>query len=300
MSQSTQPLFGRLIPAMVTPFDDELHVDIAQTRALARRLVDGGCDSLLIFGTTGEGPTVCADTKIDVLGALVADQSLTVPIIANVGNNCTADTIAFARRAKEVGVDGLMAVVPYYNKPPQTGLFAHFSALANAVDLPIILYNIPGRCGINMEAETTLALAREHHNIVAVKEASGNLEQIAQITAGAPDHFTVYSGDDALTVDVMKRGGAGVISTIANVTPARMKKIVEYAAQGLWTEAVAENENLLPLMRGLFATSNPILVKEALNLSGFNVGGVRLPLLRATREESAALAQVMRSVGLSV
>lgn len=300
MSQSTQPLFGRLIPAMVTPFDDELHVDIAQTRALARRLVDGGCDSLLIFGTTGEGPTVCADAKIDVLGALVADQSLTVPIIANVGNNCTADTIAFARRAEEVGVDGLMAVVPYYNKPPQTGLFAHFSALANAVDLPIILYNIPGRCGINMEAETTLALAREYHNIVAVKEASGDLEQIAQIAADAPDYFTVYSGDDALTVDVMKRGGAGVISTIANVTPARMKKIVEYAAQGLWTEAVAENENLLPLMRGLFATSNPILVKEALNLSGFNVGGVRLPLLRATREESATLAQVMRSVGLSV
>ena len=191
----------------------------------------------------------------------------------------------FARDAKEVGY--LM------------DLFANnFRTIADAVELPIILYNIPGRCVVNMEAETTLRLAHDCDNVVAVKEASGKMDQVEAIVAGAPDGFVVYSGDDSATLDVMKRGGAGVISTIGNVSPARMKEIVELAAAGDWEAAEAANERLMPLMTGLFETSNPILVKEALKLLGFPVGGVRLPLVDATPEQSERLAATMREVGV--
>ena len=191
-----------------------------------------------------------------------------------------------------------MCVVPYYNKPPQEGIYQHFRTIANAVELPIILYNIPGRCVVNMEAETTLRLARECANVVAVKEASGKLDQVKAIVEGAPEGFAVYSGDDAATFDIMRLGGAGVISTIGNVAPARMKEIVDLCAAGDWEAAAAANEALMPLMKGLFETSNPILVKEALKLLGFPVGGVRLPLVDATPAQSERLAAIMREVGV--
>ena len=177
-------------------------------------------------------------------------------------------------------------------------MYAHFAAIAQAVDTPIVLYNIPGRCVVNMKAETTLRLAHDFENIVAVKEASGNLDQVAQITAAAPEGFFVYSGDDSLTLDIMDRGGVGVISTISNVAPARMKEIIDLYVAGNIEAARAANEALLPLMNGLFETSNPILVKEALKLVGFPVGGVRLPLVDASEEQSARLAQIMRQVGV--
>ncbi|WP_283170445.1 4-hydroxy-tetrahydrodipicolinate synthase [Curtanaerobium respiraculi] len=296
-NESTLP-FGRMIPAMVTPFDEAGNVDVKQAVALGRRLVEGGSDSLLVFGTTGEGPTVSPEDKLAVFEAMAADQKGGVPVIANVGTNCTADSIAFARKAAQTGVDGLMAVVPFYNKPPQEGLYRHFRAIAEAVDLPIVMYNIPGRCGVNMTAETTLRLARDCENIAAVKEASGDLDQIARICDGAPEGFAVYSGDDSLTYEVMKRGGAGVISTTGNCAPAEMKKIVDNAAAGRWDEARAAHEAILPLMKGLFATANPILVKQALNLQGFSVGGLRLPLVDATFEQTEALAAIMREVGV--
>ena len=215
-----------------------------------------------------------------------------VPVIANVGDNCTADTVdPPAREVAELGVDGFMCAVPYYNKPPQEGIYQHFRTIANAVELPIILYNIPGRCVVNMEAETTLRLARECANVVAVKEASGKLDQVKAIVEGAPEGFAVYSGDDAATFDIMRLGGAGVISTIGNVAPARMKEIVDLCAAGDWEAAAAANEALMPLMKGLFETSNPILVKEALKLLGFPVGGVRLPLVDATPAQSEALGR---------
>ena len=220
------------------------------------------------------------------------------PLSPTWGDNCTADTVDFARDVQKLGVDGFMLVVPYYNKPPQEGLYQHFKTIAGSIDLPCILYNIPGRCVINMTAETTLRLANEVDNIVAIKEASGNLEQVAAILAGAPEGFEVYSGDDALTYDIMKLGGAGVISTIGNVAPDRMKEIVDLCAAGDFEAAAKANEALLPLMNELFITSNPIMVKEALNLLGFPVGGVRLPLVNATAEQSAELAEVMRQVGV--
>lgn len=298
MAAKAEPQFGRMIPAMVTPFNEERELDLDKAQALANRLVDGGSDSLIINGTTGESPTVFYPQKIELFKAIVSAVGDRVPVLANVGDNCTADTVDFAREVATLGVDGLMLVVPYYNKPPQEGLYQHFKTIAEAVDLPIILYNIPGRCVVNMEADTTLRLAHDVENIVAVKEASGNMEQIKRIIEESPDTFQVYSGDDEATLEIMKMGGAGVISTIGNVAPARMKELVELAAAQDYDGAQAAHNALQPLMKELFVTSNPILVKEALKLVGFPVGGVRLPLVDATPEQSEHLAQVMRQVGV--
>ena len=298
MESTRNPRFGRLIPAMVTPFDENLELDLDRAQELACRLVDGGVDAIIVNGTTGESPTVFYPQKLELFRAVVNAVAGRVPVIANVGDNCTADTVSFAQDAGQLGVDGFMCVVPYYNKPPQEGLYRHFKTIADSTDMPIILYNIPGRCSINMEAETTLRLARDCDNIVAIKEASGNLDQVRAIIDGAPADFDVYSGDDSATLDIMRLGGAGVISTIGNVAPARMKEIVEAAAAGDWEAAEAANEALLPLMTGLFATANPILVKEALTLIGFPVGGVRLPLVDATPEQSATRAAIMSEVGV--
>ena len=298
MNTVTEPRFGRMIPAMVTPFDENLELDLKQARALARRLVEGGSDALVINGTTGESPTVFYPQKMKLFEAVVAEVGGEVPIIANVGDNCTADTVDFAQDVQKLGVDAFMLVVPYYNKPPQEGLYQHFKTIAESVDLPCILYNIPGRCVINMAAETTLRLANDVENIVAIKEASGNLEQVAAIIKDAPDGFDVYSGDDSLTYEMMKLGAAGVISTAGNVSPARMKEITTLCAAGYFEEAKKAHDPFLPLMDELFVTANPIMVKEALNLAGFPVGGVRLPLVNATEEQSAHLAQVMKEVGI--
>ncbi|NHM15622.1 4-hydroxy-tetrahydrodipicolinate synthase [Eggerthellaceae bacterium zg-887] len=294
----SQLRFGRMITAMVTPFNDALELDLDRAQELAVRLVEGGNDALIVNGTTGESPTVFYPQKIELFRAVVSAVGGRVPIIANVGDNCTADTVQFASDVAKFGVDAFMCVVPYYNKPPQEGLYRHFAAIAESTELPIVLYNIPGRCSINMEAETTLRLARDFENIVAVKEASGNFDQIKAIIDGAPEDFVVYSGDDSATLPIMRLGGAGVISTIGNVAPARMKEIVELAAAGDWAAAEAKNEALMPLMTGLFETANPILVKEALSLVGFPVGGVRLPLVPATPAQSERLANTMREVGV--
>lgn len=293
-----EPKFGRLITAMITPFDENRELDLPRTREFADRLVKGGTDSIIVCGTTGESPTVFYPQKIEVIKAVVEAVDGRVPVIANVGDNCTADTIDFAKDVSELGVDGFMCVVPYYNKPPQEGLYQHFKAIADSTDLPIILYNIPSRCVINMKAETTLRLARDCENIIAVKEASGDIDQVRAIVEGAPEGFTVYSGDDSFTLPLMKAGGHGVISTISNVATARMKEIVTACAEGDWDTAQTLNDKLLPLMNGLFETTNPILVKEALKLDGFPVGGVRLPLVDATEEQSARLEAIMREVGV--
>ena len=293
-----EPQFGRLITAMITPFDENRDIDLKRTDEFVNRLINGGTDSIIVCGTTGESPTVFYPQKIEVIRRVIEAANGRVPVIANVGDNCTADTIDFAADVAKLGVDGFMCVVPYYNKPPQEGLYQHFKAIAESTELPIILYNIPSRCVINMKAETTLRLANDFDNIVAVKEASGNIDQVKEIVNGAPDGFAVYSGDDSFTYPLMQVGGAGVISTISNVATARMKEIVDLCAAGKWDEAATANDRLLPLMNGLFETTNPILVKEALALDGFPVGGVRLPLVDATPEQSERLAAIMREVGV--
>ncbi|MDR1713623.1 MAG: 4-hydroxy-tetrahydrodipicolinate synthase [Coriobacteriales bacterium] len=290
--------FSRFIPAMITPFDQNLDLDLPRAQQLATRLVDKGVSALVINGTTGESPTVFYPQKIELFKAVIEAVGDRCQIIANVGDNCTADSCDFARDVVKLGVDGIMLVVPYYNKPPQEGLYQHFKAIATSVELPVVLYNIPGRCVINMEAETTLRLAHEVDNIVAVKEASGKMDQIEAIIKDAPEGFHVYSGDDEVTMAIMELGGWGVISTIGNVTPERMAEIVEAMAAGDRTRALAAHLKLQPLMKELFITANPIMVKEAMKLIGFDCGGVRLPLVDATPEQSAELAEVMRATGV--
>lgn len=290
----TEPFFGRTIVASVTPFDKDLELDLKRAQELAERFVQAGVDSIAVCPTTGECPTVFYDDKVKLFEAVLEAVDGRCKTIAYVGDNCTADTVEFAKKVEPMGFDGYLCVVPYYNKPPQEGLYQHYSAIANAVDIPIMMYNIPGRSVINMEAETALRLAHDHENIIAIKEASGKMDQIAAIAKGAPEGFSVYSGDDEDTLEIMGLGGVGVVSTIANVAPKRMKEIVELEACGKHEEAVAAHNALLPLMRELFVTSNPIMVKEALKLVGFPVGGLRLPLIEATAEQSAHLAEVMR------
>lgn len=288
--------FGKVITAMVTPFDDDLQIDHPRVIEFCDRLINDGSDSLIVCGTTGESPTLSISEKLELFDTVIKGVKGRIPVIANVGSNATLPTIDFIKEVEKREIDGLMCVVPYYNKPPQEGLYQHFHAIAQSTDLPIILYNIPGRCSINMNADTILRLAHDHSNIVAVKEASGDIEQVKAEIAGAPEGFVVYSGDDSFTLPIMREGGKGVISTTSNICGKRMQDIVQAAAEGDWDRAQSYNEALMPLMEGLFATTNPILVKEGLKLDGFAVGGVRLPLVEATNEQSEALLHIMQHV----
>ena len=292
------PRFGRMITAMVTPFTPELDLDLPRAQELALKLLDEGSDALVVCGTTGESPTVFYPQKLDLFRAVIEAVDGRAPIIANAGDNCTADSVEFAQDVAALGVDAIMAVVPYYNKPPQEGLYQHFKTIANSVDLPVILYNIPGRSVINMTAETTLRLANECDNIVAVKEASGNMGQVAELTHGAPSHFEVLSGNDEDTLPMMALGGTGVISVISHIAGPQFKEMVTAQAAGDHTRALRIHLELMPLMKTLFMTSNPILVKKALELQGFPVGGLRLPLIDATPEQTAELERVMRHTGV--
>lgn len=291
------PRFGRMITAMVTPFTPDLELDLPRAAELANKLIDDGSTAIVVCGTTGESPTVFYDQKMHLFEAVVEAVGGRVPVIANAGDNCTDDSVEFASKVVTLGVDAIMCVVPYYNKPPQEGMYRHFKAIANSVDVPMILYNIPGRCVVNMEPATILRIANDCDNVVAVKQANGDLSQVAAILADAPDGFEVLSGDDELTLPMMATGGTGVISVVSHVAGRRFKEMIEAQAAGEHTKALRIHLELLPLMKALFKTANPILVKEALKLQGFPVGGVRLPLVDATPEQSAELERVMRHVG---
>lgn len=290
--------FGRMITAMVTPFDDNLELDLDRAAELANRLIEQGSDALVVCGTTGESPTVFYDQKIDLFRAVVDAVGGRVPVIANAGDNCTDDSVDFARKVVSLGVDAIMAVVPYYNKPPQEGLYRHFCAVAGAVDVPVILYNIPGRCVINTEPATILRIAHACENVVALKQANADLSQTAAVLAEAPDGFEVFAGDDELTLPMMGLGASGVISVVSHVAGARFKEMIDALAGGDHTRALRIHLELLPLMKALFMTANPIMVKKALELQGFPVGGVRLPLVEPTDSQTAELERVMRHVGV--
>ena len=292
------PRFGRMITAMVTPFTPDLELDLPRAQELAVKLIEEGSDAIVVCGTTGESPTVFYPQKIELFKAVIEAVGGRVPIIANAGDNCTADSVDFAREVSRLGVDGIMAVVPYYNKPPQEGLYLHFRSIAEAVELPVILYNIPGRSVVNMEPATVLRLAHDVENIVALKQANSDLSQTAAVVDGAPEGFEVLSGDDELTLPMMGLGGTGVISVVSHVAGPQFKEMVEAQAGGNHTRALRLHLELLPLMKALFITSNPIMVKKALELEGFPVGGCRLPLIEASDEQAHELERVMRHVGV--
>lgn len=292
-------LFGRLVTAIITPFDESGAVDLATFADLVNFQFENGADSLVVCGTTGESPCLSTDEKIALFTEAKNVAAGRGKIIANVGGNCTATSVELARKAVALGVDGLMAVVPYYNKPSQEGMYQHFSAIANAADgLPIVLYNIPGRCVVNMEASTIVRLARDCANIRALKEAAIALEQDKAIFAEAPEDFEIFSGNDEMTLQLMALGASGVISTTSNVAPAEMAELVNSFAAGDVEKANSMHERLLPLMTGLFKAPNPTMVKEALRIIGRPVGGLRLPLVSATAEQSAMIADVLIEVGI--
>ncbi|TLM89307.1 MAG: 4-hydroxy-tetrahydrodipicolinate synthase, partial [Actinobacteria bacterium] len=245
------PRFGRMITAMVTPFTDELELDLPRAAELANRLLDEGSDALVVCGTTGESPTVFYDQKIELFKAVIDAAGGRAPIIANAGDNCTDDSVDFAREVVALGVDAIMAVVPYYNKPPQEGLYRHFRSIAEAVDVPVILYNIPGRCVINMEPSTVIRLANDCENIVALKQANADLSQAATIIDSTPEDFEVLSGDDELTLPMMATGGTGVISVVSHVAGPRFKEMIDAQVAGDHTRALRIHLELLPLMKAL-------------------------------------------------
>jgi 4-hydroxy-tetrahydrodipicolinate synthase len=289
--------FGSVLTAMVTPFKEDLSVDYARTESLAARLADNGSDGLVVHGTTGESPTLTHEEEYELYKVVKNAVGGRCKVIAGCGSNSTATSIASTRKAEKIGVDGAMIVVPYYNKPPQEGLYQHYKTIADNTGLPIIIYNIPGRTGKNMEVETVARLAKIK-NIVGIKEASGNLDQVAAIRKATSPDFMLYSGDDNLTYPILERGGIGVISVASHLVGKEIKQMVKLFFEGQKAAAKALHDKLMPLFDVLFITTNPIPIKAALEMIGFPVGGLRLPLIAANEKERTEIGKVLKLLQL--
>lgn len=269
---------GQIGTAMVTPFSEEGTIDYKRVKKLIEHLIANGTDTLVVNGTTGESPTVTAQEKRALLSFTVKQVNKRIPVIAGTGTNSTAESVLLTQQAEKLGADGIMLVTPYYNKPDQRGMYAHFAHIAAETKLPILLYNIPGRSVVNMQPETVIELSKIK-NIRAVKEASGSLEQMAAIIAGTDDGFSVYSGDDALTLPLLAIGGNGVISVASHVVGNEMQQMINAFNSGQTAQAAAMHRTLLPVFHAIFSAPNPVPVKYALEKIGIEVGGVRLPLV---------------------
>ncbi|MBN2984256.1 4-hydroxy-tetrahydrodipicolinate synthase [Cohnella algarum] len=280
--------FGRLITAMVTPFDEQLEIDWEVAGSLIDYLIEEQkSDSLVVCGTTGESPTLTDREKEDLFRFAVERAAGRCKIIAGTGSNDTRHSIHLTKMAEQAGVDGVLLVAPYYNKPSQEGMYRHFKAIAEATSLPVVLYNVPGRTGVSLSTETTLRLA-QIQNIVATKECA-SVEQMTEIVAGAPESFVVYSGDDAVTLPALAVGGYGIISVASHIIGAEMKRLIEAYTEGRTADAAKINASCYPVFKGLFhcphPVPNPVAVKAALRMKGLPVGGVRLPLVDVTDPE---------------
>lgn len=285
--------FGQLLTAMVTPFDQDGEIDFQATERLIENLLATGTDGLVIAGTTGESPTMTTEEKISLFQFTVKMVNGRVPVIAGTGSNSTRASINLTQIAEASGVDGIMLVTPYYNRPSQEGLYQHFKAIANCTSLPVMLYNVPGRCSVNMEVNTVVRLS-QIANIVCVKEASEDLESMAQIIEQTNDDFLLYSGDDSLTLPVLAIGGQGVVSVAAHILGTEMKEMIVAYQNGHSQEAESIHRDLLPVMKALFSAPSPTPIKAALGMSGLPVGSVRLPLVPLSQDESEALHAVIR------
>lgn len=284
--------FGRILTAMITPFNEEGQVDYERMTELINHLIENNTDGLVVTGTTGESVVLSEEETEAIYEHVVRIVDKRIPVLAGTGSNDTKKTIALTKKATAYGVDGIMLVSPYYNRPNQAGLYEHFKAVANETELPVMLYNIPGRTGVHIDAETIIRLA-EIENIVAVKEASGDLEQVAEIIANTDDNFTVYSGDDSMTLPMMAIGARGVVSVASHIIGNEMKAMIDNFLQGEIDKAAQLHRKLLPIMNGLFMTPSPAPLKAALRLKGLDVGSVRLPLVDLTEEELKTLKQIL-------
>jgi len=283
---------GRLLTAMVTPFTADGAVDYAQARRLARALIDSGSDGVVVTGTTGEAPTLTIPEKLRLWTEVAGELRGRAAVVAGSGDNCTADSVDLSREAERTGVDALLLTVPYYNKPTQEGIERHFAAVAEAVSLPVIPYNIPGRTGVNMTADTQLRLARIA-NVAGVKEASGNMAQIARLIEEAPG-YRVWSGNDEDTFAVVSLGGYGVISVVSHLVGRQLASMIRAQVDGRTAEAAAVHRRLLPLIDALFCVTNPIPIKYALNQLGFAAGPFRLPLCDPDDASAARITSELR------
>jgi 4-hydroxy-tetrahydrodipicolinate synthase len=275
--------FGRVITAMVTPFDTDGNVNYAEAEKLAAHLAAHGSDGIVVCGTTGESPTLSWDEEYQLFQVVQQAVRGKAKVIAGTGSNATQEAIEATQKAAKLGLDGSLQVVPYYNKPPQAGLYEHFRAIAQSCDLPMMLYNIPGRTGQTMEPETVARLA-ELETIVAIKEATGNLDIASQIRALTPPSFAIYSGDDSLTLPILAVGGCGVVSVASHLVGDRIQSMIRAFSDGQTKAATEIHLQLLPLFKGIFCTTNPIPIKAALQLQGWQVGGLRPPLCELPAE----------------
>ena len=289
--------FGRLIVAMATPFRKDLELDPDKAAALARRLIDDGVDSLVLSGTTGESPTLSRQEKIDLIKTV--KKAVHVPIIGNAGTNDTRASIQNAMDAEEAGADGLLLVAPYYNKPDQGMLYDHFAAIASSVNIPSMLYNVPGRTGISIRPETIVKLSYGVPNITMLKDAAGVLDDTTIVIKEAAPGFRVYTGDDSLTLPSLAIGAYGVVSVTAHVAGRLMKKMIEAYLAGRNAEAAALHIRLQAINKALFLQPNPVPVKRALQLCGFDAGSLRAPLKDASPEVTSILATVLAELGLA-
>jgi 4-hydroxy-tetrahydrodipicolinate synthase len=283
---------------MVTPFGADGSVSYSTAEALASHLVAHGSDSIVVCGTTGESPTLTWDEEYQLFKAVQQAVAGKAKVIAGTGSNCTREAIAATQKAAALGLDGTLQVVPYYNKPPQEGLYQHFRAIAAASpDLPVMLYNVPGRTSCNLAPDTVVRLAAVP-NIVAIKEASGSLDSVSQIRAATPANFSIYSGDDSMTLPLLSVGGCGVVSVASHLVGDRLQAMIQSFEAGRVAEATQIHLQLFPLFKGLFAMTNPVPLKAALALQGWDVGTVRLPLSTVTDDIKDALQKILSDLSL--
>lgn len=284
--------FGRVLTAMVTPFDESGRVDYERARDLATALLDSGTDGLVLTGTTGESPTLTGEEKLRLYEEVRSAIGQRAPIIAGSCNYNTAESIELSLEAKKAGVDGILGTVPYYNKPPQEGLYQHFRSIAEAVPLPMILYNVPSRTVTNMLPDTTIRLSQVE-NIVGVKEASGNFDGISRIIQQARPGFLVWSGDDSSTLPILSLGGYGIVSVAAHLIGKQIQSMIGAFVAGRMDEASALHREMLPLVNSLFVVTNPIPLKYALGKVGFDVGKPRLPLVEIDAKSASIVDQAL-------
>jgi len=284
---------GNVVTAMVTPFDKDLNIDYAQVEKLANHLVDTGTDAILVAGTTGESPTLTHEEELELLKVIKSSIGDKAQIIMGAGSNCTKTAVDMSEKAEKAGADAILSVVPYYNKPSQKGMLAHFGAVAEAVDLPIMLYNIPGRTGVDMAPETIISLASKYENIFAVKQSNGNLDLVTEIIQDAPEGFVLYSGDDSLTLPMLALGSVGVVSVASHLIGNEIQAMIKAFNVGNVAEARALHHRYYPVFKKIFMAPNPIPVKAALAKQGIISENVRLPLVELDEAQKAEFFSVI-------
>ena len=293
------PYFGRLLTAMVTPFNADGSVNYEKAADLAEWLIDNGSDGLVVAGSTGEAATMSAEEKLELFRVVVNRINKRVPVIAGTGSNNTADSVKMTKMAEAMGVDGALIVGPYYNKPTQEGFYQHFAAVAQSTGLPIIVYNVPGRTASNISPAIVARLAADFGNIVAIKEAAGNVAQVAELYSVLPEEFTIYSGDDGLILPFMSVGATGLISVLSNIGGGILQDVMQAYEDGRVREAAKLNARMVPLANAMFIEANPIPVKAAVTLvTGIDAGQPRLPLTPMEPANKAKMVAVLQEYGL--